>query len=152
MATSTIPAAIDGLLALLAARPALAGVPLYDGPPLSETSTPHRIVVGYDGTDQSVDGDQEWASSPYQAPTSRDERYVIRCLAEAWTGSTTLKSARDDAFTLLAEIEQAVRGDPTLGGAVLYAGLGGGITVQQPQTDAGALCSVTFGVVCRARI
>lgn len=152
MPSSTIPAAIDGLLSLLTARPGLAGVPVYDGPPMSETSTSRRLIVGFDGSDLSVDGDQEWASSPYQAPTSRDERYTIRCLVEAWTGETTMKAARDSAFLLFAEVEQAVRSDPTLVGAVLYAGVGGGITVQQPQTDAGALCTVTFGVVCRARI
>ena len=82
---------------------------------------------------------------------SRAERVTLRCVAESSIGQTDMKARRDDAFAIVAAVEGAIKGDPTLGGAVNYSNFGQHIEVRQPQTPQGAVCTVFFGVWYYAR-
>ncbi|KUH38386.1 MULTISPECIES: hypothetical protein [Streptomyces] len=155
MATSAVPAAIDALLAILRAAPALADVDIIDGPPTGDMSAADIVAVGWqpDGED-AVSLVQEFA---YAGARRRDEEFVISCWLESWTGDSDVASRRTRAFELLAVVEDALRASdaapeaPTLGGAVLWAHLTAG-TLRQVNTDQGVRVGVAFSVACRARI
>lgn len=149
---SKVPAAIDGLLALVTALQAttLAGVDIFDGPKLTDSQTGKRLFVGYDIEGIAAHGAQDWASIP-AASKSRGENMTIRCVAESMSGQTDMKGRRDEAFAIVAAVEGAIKGDPTLGGAVTYANCLAEVEVRQPQTPQGAVCTVFFGVAYYAR-
>ncbi|MEU2181233.1 hypothetical protein [Streptomyces thermolilacinus] len=155
MATSAVPAAIDALLAILRAAPALAGVDIIDGPPTGDMSAADLVAVGW----QPDDGEaavlaQEFA---YAGARRRDEEFVISCWLESWTGDNDVAARRVRAFELLAVVEDALRASdaapeaPTLGGTVLWAHLTAG-TLRQVNTDQGVKAGLAFSVACRARI
>ncbi|MCP2168131.1 hypothetical protein [Goodfellowiella coeruleoviolacea] len=159
MQTSRIPAAIDGLLTLCtgAAAPGgpLAGVRIYDGPPVSDLSDELLLFIGDDPAgEDSVTGTQEYATL---GRPGKDETFTIYCCAASRSGNVDMKRERGRAFGIVGAVERLVRpnepgGDTQLGGAVLWSGVGGDITLSQMQTNTGALARVTFGVVCRARL
>lgn len=161
--TSSIPDAIDNLITALKARVALAGVQIRDGYESSEYEI-EAITVGGDSEDDSdaaVDGEQTPAQLGAQR---REETYDLHCEVAVWSGDTDaagMRTARRRAFTLLAEVEQQLRGpagDPTLGGAVRYAQLAGLIGLRQgPAYDgtgqpAGLLARIPFTVRAAVRI
>lgn len=142
MATSSIPAAIDGLLALLRASSELRGVEIVDGEPT--TNTPKDfIAVGYaeDGG-EVVSGQQAAATIGH---LRRSETFDITCFVSAWNGSTSMKSVRDRAFALYAGVENAVRTGGTLGGSVIFADIAQE-SFAQYQSDQGAIADITFTV------
>lgn len=149
---SKIPAAVDGLLTMVRALSGttLAGVDIYDGPKLDDSQTGKRLFIGFDIEGIAASGEQEWASMPASS-RSRVERATIRCVAESSTGQTDTKGRRDEAFAIVTAVENAIKGDPSLGGAVNYANFGADIEVRQPQTGQGSVCTVFFGVAYYAR-
>ncbi|MEV5444044.1 hypothetical protein AB0N23_16125 [Streptomyces sp. NPDC052644] len=155
MATSAVPAAIDALLAVLRAAPALADVEVIDGPPTGDMSAADIVAVGWqpDG-DEAATMAQDFA---YAGARRRDEEFVISCWLESWTGDSDARARRARAFALLAVVEDALRASdtapeaPTLGGAVLWAHLTAG-TLRQVYTDQGVKAGLSFSVSCRARI
>jgi hypothetical protein len=155
VATSRAGAAIDALLAILRAAPALADVAVIDGPAATNYTTRRRLYIGWaPGADQAVDIEQDFA---YAGARRRDEAFTISGYAEAWAGDKDMALRRAAAFELLAQVEDALRATdaapeaPTLNGTVLWAHLtAGGLT--QEQTDSGALAALTFTVSCQARI
>lgn len=155
MATSAVPAAIDALLAILRAAPALAGVRIVDGPPSVNLTERHRIYVGWSpGSEQAVDITQDFASA---GARTRDEDFSIACYVETRAGDKDMTLRRAKAFELLAAVEVALRATngaptaPTLSGTVQWAHLTSGSLVQE-QGDKGALAGLSFTVTCRARI
>jgi hypothetical protein len=155
MATSAVPAAVDALLAILRAAPALAEVRIVDGPPSVNLTERHRIYVGWSpGAEQAVDITQDFASA---GARTRDEDFGIACYAETRTGDKDMALRRAKAFELLAAVEDALRATndvptaPTLDGTVQWAHLTAGSLVQE-QSDGGALAGLAFTVTCRARI
>jgi hypothetical protein len=161
MATSTIPAAIDGLLALCNAQAVtggtLADVFVYDGPPKEDPSEQRQLYIGHSeevsGTVYAVEGTQEFLSMG----GPRKETFAIRCSAVARSGDTVIKTERDRAFSIMAAVENLIRqnvvgADMTLGGAVLMSNVSGDVKVVQLQTTNGAYVQVTFYVQCLARI
>ncbi|WP_326739145.1 hypothetical protein [Streptomyces sp. NBC_01022] len=155
MATSAVPAAVDALLAILRASPALAEVRIVDGPPSVNLTDRHRIYVGWaPGSEQAVDITQEFASA---GARTRDEDFSIACYAETRTGDKDMSLRRAKAFELLAAVEDALRATndaptaPTLSGTVLWSHLTAGSLVQE-QNDSGALAGLPFSVTCHARI
>lgn len=163
--TSSIPAAISYLYQqALSAYPA-ATTHVFDGPtPYStQIALPDRVWIGHNPLTQPgiaepvMTGDQQFATL---GARSRDETYQIVCAVEHWTGDTTMATARAAAFGLLRTFELLMRGvpatgapgDATLGGAVLYAQVSGGIETYQDQDDAGATCMVVFHVATTARL
>lgn len=162
--TSAIPAAIDYLVkACRAAFGETARV--FDGPHINDAELARQdlVWIGHNPlTDVGipepvVTGDQSFATL---GARSRDETFAIVCAIEHWSGSTDMQPTRAAAFALLARIEQLLRGTPasggigdaTLGGAVLYAQIGGGMETYHMQSDRGSSCAVVFHISCMARL
>lgn len=159
--TSSIPAALSYLYtAAVAAFPAAL---VLDGPPrVSDQQSFQDVVsIGWDGDEQmatpAVDGDQDFAA--LNRTLTRDELYRIVCSVMHWDGSDSVTTARTAAFALLTTFEKLLRGyppngtgDTTLGGAVLWSHVAGGITVDQTTDANGAACRVIFHVTCKARL
>jgi len=149
--TSTMPAAIDGLLALLRARPSLERVQIVDGYPRFDIVDTAFIAIG--GKPEPVaEGAQ---SSAALGARKREERYTLRVYCSASLGGDDQKAARDQAFSLMAEVEDAVRQDVTLGGAVRVAEVAGSISLSQTDHDTaafGVFAEVSFDVAVQARI
>ncbi|MFF4347533.1 hypothetical protein [Streptomyces sp. NPDC001530] len=154
MQTSRVPAAIDALLAILRARPALEEVAIVDGPTAVNLTSRRRIHIGWSpGAEQAVEIQQQFNAA---GARTRDEVFSITCYAESRGGDKDMSFRRADAFDLVGEVEQAIRATapnpvaPTLNGTVLWAELTAGNVLQD--TAEGAVAGVIFTVACRARI
>ncbi|MFS8200478.1 hypothetical protein ACLVWQ_17550 (plasmid) [Streptomyces sp. CWNU-52B] len=154
MQTSRVPAAVDALLVILRARPALAEVAVVDGPTAVNLTQRRRIHIGWSPSADSAVG-LEQAFNAAGART-RDESFTIACYAESRGGDKDMALRRGDVFTLVGEVEQALRGSdaapeaPTLNGTVLWSELTAGDLTQSH--NEGAICGLAFTVACRARI
>lgn len=159
MTTSSIPGAMDYLVQ--AATKALGtGVQVMDGPPITgtELTASDRLWIGYSPLAPDLPaatGDQQFATL---GARSRDETYAVLCAIEQWSGDPTMQALRDGAFALLATVETLLRGtggnpgDTTLGGAVLYSQIAGGIEVMPTEDTTGAGLGIQFHIQCRARL
>uniref|UniRef100_UPI0035DE1A2B hypothetical protein n=1 Tax=Brucella cytisi TaxID=407152 RepID=UPI0035DE1A2B len=154
MLTSRVPAAVDGLLAVLRAAPGLADVTVVDGPP-AVNLTPRRLLfVGWQpGGESAVSLAQTFNGA---GARTRDETFQIAGYIEARTGDKDMLARRAAVFAILGEIETALRATtdapdaPTLGGAVLWAHLTAG-DLTQIQSE-GSTAGLAFTVTCQARI
>lgn len=154
MQTSRVPAAVDALLAILRAAPALTGALIVDGPPI-ELAGNQRLYIGWnpDGGG-AVNLVQDFNAA---GARTRDEDFVINCYAEVWSGDRDMQVQRAAVFALLGVVETELRATnaepeaPTLGGTVLWSHLTAGDVTQAQDTD-GARAGVAFAVTCRARI
>lgn len=113
MATSTVPTLKQNLVTQLQARGGLAGVQVSYGPPLPAPQREY-IWVG------DVDGTQTMAT----LAQGRHDEYVVKVVFGVLKEGTDSKAADDRCFVLLAELEQQLRTDATVGGAVSLAQLG----------------------------
>lgn len=150
MATSTIPAAIDGLLALVQVQKD-AATKLVDGFPRFAITNVDLIAVG-GKTAPVADGRQETAALGNRR---REETYDLRVTCSSSRGGTDQKAVRDRAFALMAVVEGAVRADVTLGGAVRVAQVAGSVTLFETDFETskdGVFAEVSFDVACTARI
>ena len=147
MSTSTVPDAVDGLLALLTASTALRGVQIIDGQP-TQTPTKDVVAVGYAEDGAAITTSQTPRGLGNQR---RAETFDIACTISAWTGAMVAKTVRDRAFAIFDACETAIVAGATLGGAVIYAGVTQ-TSVSQYQTDQGAVCDLVFTVSCESRI
>jgi hypothetical protein len=154
MQTSRVPAAVDALLAILRAAPALADVRIIDGPEPTNLSERDMIFVGWQpGADAAVGLQQDFASA---GARTRDEDFEIACYAESRAGDKDMALRRTRVFALVGAVETALRATdaaptaPTLNGTVLWAHLTTG-NLQQVQSE-GAVAGLAFAVACRARI
>lgn len=155
-ATSRIPAAIDALVAVLGSAIGTT-VNVVDGPPLdwqdiqlaTDAVSEHSyLFIGADpDTATSADGTQDFNAA---GAVSRDEVFTIYNTALVWAGDLNIKQRRDDAFALVAAVEEAIRADPSLGDAVLYSRMSGVTAATQSLNDRGSTCVVTFTVAARA--
>ncbi len=159
MTTSSIAAAVDYLVSATTAAFG-SSVQVTDGPLISgtELTAPDRLWIGYSPYNETlpaVVGDQDFAAL---GARSRNETYAILCCIEQWSGDPTPKALRDGAFSLLATVETLLRGtngnpgDCTLGGAVLYAQISGGIEVIPTEDTSGGGVAIQFHIQCRARL
>ena len=154
MQTSRVPAAVDALLAIVRARPALAEVSIVDGPSAVNVTDRRRIHIGWaPGAEQAVELQQEFNAA---GARTRDESFIISCFAESRGGDKDMAFRRNEVFALVGEVEQALRGTdaaptaPTLNGTVLWSELTAGNLMQS--TSEGANVGLAFSVSCRARI
>jgi hypothetical protein len=143
MAASTIPAAKAALLTAIQARVALAGVHVAWGVPADLPAEPERIYVG-----DAVDVSRVWASlGAYRL----DESYTLQVHVETFAGGNDQRTVEERLWVLVNEVEQAVRGDLTLAGAVR-------VTRPDPidsrtlPTDDGWAASATWRLAVEARI
>lgn len=159
--TSSIPAALTYLVT--AAKAAFPTALVLDGPMIvvDQEAAADRVTIGWDGdpdaNSSAVEGDQNF--NALNRGVTRDENYRIPCSVMHWDGNGDVAAARAAAFGLLRTFELLLRGYPpngsgdvTLGGAVLFAGVEGGITVDYVPDSNGTACHVVFHVTCRARL
>jgi len=154
--TSRIPAAIDALVSKLTTAIGTT-TNVVDGPPLSwdtvalaqDAVTESRFLfIGADPADDvSAQGVQDFNAA---GAVSRDEQFEITCTAFVWGGDQVMKTRRDEAFAIVASVEQTIRSDPSLGAAVLYSRVSAINSLDQRQTEDGTDATVTFTVACRA--
>ena len=154
--TSRIPAATDALVGLLTSAVG-SSTNVVDGPPLtwngvelaqgSVSESSYLFVGATPDSDTSASGTQDFNAA---GAVSRDELFDIDCTAFVWAGDQVMKAIRDAAFALVAQVEQAIRSDPSLGAAVLYSRMSGVTSMAQRQSEQGADVTVTFTVAARA--
>lgn len=139
---SSIPAAVDALIAVVRAR--LPALQVLDGAPVEELDK-DTIVIG-------------WASdrAAVTAVTEREglspddlETYQIVNLISCTQGDTDIKTLRDRAFGYYTTIASELRRDPKLGGAVMSA-QPAVAEVDQVQTEDGSSVDITFTIECEA--
>lgn len=154
MMTSRVPAAVNALLDILRAAPALSEVAIVDGPEAVNYTQRQRLYVGWrpDG-EAAVSLQQEFNAA---GARTRNEAFAISCYAEARAGDKDMKARRDEVFALVGEVETALRATnevptaPTLNGTVLWAHLTAGDLAQE-QAE-GSIAGLAFTVTCQARI
>jgi len=150
--TSTIPAALDALMAacnVIAADPDVS-LTVYDG------------QIGMDAADNAIVVGSE--TKGWQSETAglgnlrRHEEYTIVCDLLAHSGSGGDYAApvvRALAFGLIERFVEQLTANPTLGGAVRFAemvGADGGITRQGVSSIGGWSVEIQFGVRCQATL
>lgn len=114
MATSSIPTLKANLVTQLQARAALKRVQISYGPPLPN---PERefIWIG------AAEGTQEWATF---SGTSRHEAYRLTVVIMVSREGRGMQKADERCFALYAELENQLRGDVTVNGAVTDSKIG----------------------------
>lgn len=137
---STVPAVLRALWdTWRAASPTSTAV--IDGPWLDIPSEGDVIVVGWlPDEGSSVD-----LSDTTAGLGSDREDLDVTNLVSAWRGGTDMAPTRQAADDLLETARAAVAADPTLGGAVMRARLGGG-SWSQYRTVQGTQVTVEFSV------
>ena len=149
--TSSIPGAIDGLVADLrtmaaANQTTFPQLTVFDGE-LTIFEPPNWIVVG-----DIKDGVQKPSSLGNRR---RDETYTIDCLLQVLDLAditTDAKAARDSAFALLELVVVQLNADPTLGGAIRFCQLTRMTHSTTPGQNGGVVSQIDFGIHCEATI
>jgi hypothetical protein len=119
--TSRVGEAITALAAQLAARPGLAGVPIFEEPMGTDPLPLEQIIVAYE-----VPGRQEFRSLGNRAV---EENFTLRGMVEVyWPEQTSegIRAARERVFVLFAEVADELRRRDqsiSLGGVVREAKL-----------------------------
>ena len=146
MATTTIPAAIDAIIALLRASSDLRGIEIIDGQPTTNTAKDFIAVAFVEDGGQVVSGYQQMVT---MGNMLQDETFDVVCRVSAWNGGTDMKKVRDRAFTLFAGVEKAIRASNTLSSNVLFAYIQP-VNYSQYQTEQGAVADLDFSITVRA--
>lgn len=152
MSSSVIPALIDAMVADFGALPALSGVEVWDGLPMTNAPGTY-LFIGVDDPDvtkvSAADAEQEW---PHATAQSRNEDGAITLACESIDGSGDLKACRDEVFRVVGVVLDRVRTTKTLGvPGVLWLN-STGLRLEQGQGDAGASALLTFRITYTARI
>lgn len=109
------------------------------------------LTVGWTPQGDRTTGSQTWASLGNRA---RDEQIDVPCYVDSWSGSTDVAARVDAAYALLADAENTIRSDPTLGGVVPQPGWAqiGTYSEVEEENEAGLFIGITFHVLVAARI
>ena len=97
---SAIPDTIDALIAALRAAvgpSVVAGVQIFDGPPLGDYQ-PDYICVGWSNGNSSVRANE---ISPETFDDAGTESFDMPCMIRSWRGEVDIKARRDLAFDLM---------------------------------------------------
>lgn len=126
MATSSIPTLIENLRAMLAARTQLDDVQITVGIPLPSPSREFIALL-------DVSGNQDWSTLGH----TREEQYDLDVLISVAQQTNDQQPSTVRAFEIAAELENALRADQTVKGAVTVAAFGGNISLTQLASDDG---------------
>jgi len=147
--------AVTALIAGCQAAPALAGIPVYDGPAVSTGTDPDFIIVGHDGvytTDGTLAADTTagtYTQVNLEMTGVTEETGFIGCVLACQSGDTgDLAGRRARATALLGAIEDALDvNSGYLAGAagVMFDGVSDGRWAYR-QTAAGVAVIVPFRV------
>lgn len=149
MTTSRVPAVLDALVSTLAAG--LPDVTVYDGPYLQRPDGDFVCVGWTPSGDVSANATQDFASL---GAGRRTEIIEVACYADSFSGDVEIGPRRAAAYALVGEAEDALRADPTLGGAVTQPGWAHLTSheLYQEQTASGVAVGVTFRITVQVRI
>lgn len=142
--TSTVPAAINGLVAVFKAADGLSGVTVLDGPAIASQAALKVLAVGWTSVMGEVAVEAQSAPDALGGRRSEEE-YTVRCTVAVLSGSTGVGAARESAYGIFGAACDAVGQDQRLGGAVMRAYVGGHSLVPE-QTDRGMQINLTFEV------
>lgn len=145
MATSSIAAATDALVAIVRAASSVDDSAIFDGPPITDEPNDF-ICIGAlpgDGGGEAISGEQ---TAQTLGNARRSEVYAIQCYISCYGGDTNMSVRRLRAFALFAEIETAIRSNGTLTSTVMFAEIGS-TGVMQEQTEDGIVVTLSFSVV-----
>jgi hypothetical protein len=154
MATSAVPDAIDALVALIQATDSTLQV--NDGWSIEQSSS--MVLVGVTDQTPTTPITHSWAGLGAQR---QDEEFSIPCVVWCASGSATQKTVRDQAFTILNNIETALLASSTsrtLNGALTPPGIAeitvGGLdqTNSTEQAGEGRFARIYFTVHCTSRL
>ncbi|MGH2692324.1 MAG: hypothetical protein ACRDHM_07440 [Actinomycetota bacterium] len=115
MAATAVEAAEDALRTAIAGRAGLAGVQVDLGDPGSNVLPEHIWIA-----ESAPDEEQEWETTGVGSQQRR-ETFTIRVVVLVEQSGNDYQAIRDRARVLSAEIEEAVRANQTLAGAVFHA-------------------------------
>lgn len=143
MATSRIPATINAVVTALRN----AGLKVWDGPVITGDYG-DAVYIGYDGNPegefQSTSGTQSWAGL---GAKRRNERFTIFCAVVALVGdSGDVQGSRENAYALLAGVEDALRADPSLGQPPPFVAAMNSNDLFLEQGDAGLQSRIVFTI------
>lgn len=156
MTTTRMALFIDALV--IAARTALPAVSVVDGPPLDWDDLQLGDAVDavseksflFVGATPGEDGGDTALDYGGAGNVSQDEVGTIRCTVLCWSGEATVKPVRDQAFTLLAAVEQILLTNPSLASTVLYSRVAAINSYSPLQDENGVSVLVDFSVSYRA--
>jgi hypothetical protein len=141
MATTTVPVVKAYLETLFKAAPGLTGVQVFRGHP-GDTVQPELVMIG------KVTLEQEWAAL---GARRKDEAYTVAVTVQVVQAGTDQDVVTERAYELVAAIEDALRNDVTLGGAVRVSEVEGWDD-EEAFSDQGYSTVVDLRVAVKARI
>lgn len=141
MATTTITAMRAALIALLQARAGLSGVQIGYGMPTGALQREH-ILLGL------VEASQEYRAI---GTTRKFEDYTVTVHIGVVREGTNQQAADERALALLAEVEGALRTDPTVSNTVMTAEVSR-YRLEPLASETTREARVTLDILTRARI
>jgi hypothetical protein len=142
MASSSVPALKRNLQTQLQARPGLSGVQISYGAPLPD---PQREFIAL----LDVEGDQRAAALGAQR---RVETYVLTVVVNVIQETTDQRACTERCYTLAAELENQLRADATVNGAVRIAQIWGPFKLEEFAGENTRAAQLRIGVHCDQRI
>lgn len=136
---TAIPAAIDALIARLAATQELRGVQIIDGPPIEDVQ---QDVIAIGLSPDTLDISTQ-ATVTDLAGLNDEETFEILGFTRSWSGDGDLGPRRAKAFELLDGVQTAIKSDLTLGGVVGRARLSRAVYVPIRAAE-GVIVTVPF--------
>ena len=164
--TTQVPAVLDYLFTTCQASASLgAAVPpvvVLDGPNITEDTLaePMHLWIGCDPMTPDGPGaetEQDWPLVDHAR--TLDETGEIVCAAEAWSGTDTMKTVRDQCDGIVGAVALLLRGtvvsggpgDTQMGGLVFWSRVTAGQWYQRPSQDGIAVMHV-FKIMYYARL
>ena len=143
MPTSTIPTLKDHLYdALVADASIVAGnIQVSYGFPVN----PGRELVWL----HNVAGEQTWAAL---GKLRRNETYELTVHIRVERQGADQQAATERCFVIAGYLENLLRADPTVNGAVTWAGFGGPVSLEEFPSSESREAILTIGVQVQARI
>jgi hypothetical protein len=143
---STVPAAVDALLAACRASDDLAGLAILDGPELNGSSAQEVLAVGYQSEETPVSVEGLGVDEGFSIRRTR-EQYAINGSITVDNGAAKPGVARTRAFQLYSAVGAVLAGNPKLDDTVMSTRLGT-YTLQQTAGKRGARAYLQFTVDC----
>lgn len=117
MSASRFAAVYDAVLATLKAAPSLSTVTISDSLPITDDRLDRLIMIGNGGNAEDTRSGSTRQNYRDMAGvnSTRDETISIYCCVLTQTGDVDVAATRSAAFTILGNVEAALRGNYSLG-------------------------------------
>lgn len=150
---STIPAAVENILAMFAASPLLAGVDIINGPSVTveggtvpgTTSSDKVIWVGWSPNPLVTSAVEVHTVQEGLGGTRDREQYTVHCCTGYIDHDSNMDNAQAQAFSLTAAAREIIAVNRTLSGLQAIARFGAG-TITSSQDKNGAKVEVEFDI------